>query len=113
MPRVYEPNERALRRMPNPRSAYALPVIDTHCHLTFHDFEGRLDAEMAEAAEAGVTGAITISTTTTDCLDALAAARGMMDGDRDAEAGARDAMAIAADICVYTNGNLTVEKIAQ
>ena len=75
MPRVYEPNERALRRMPNPRSAYALPVIDTHCHLTFHDFEGRLDAEMAEAAEAGVTGALTISTTTTDCLDALAAAR--------------------------------------
>ena len=43
---------------------------------------------------------------------ALAAARGMMDGDRDAEAVARDAMAIAADICVYTNGNLTVEKIA-
>ncbi|MGR3475205.1 MAG: ATP-dependent protease subunit HslV, partial [Sulfitobacter sp.] len=24
---------------------------------------------------------------------------------------ARDAMAIAADICVYTNGKLTVEKI--
>ena len=35
----------------------------------------------------------------------------MMDSDRDAEAVARDAMAIAADICVYTNGNLTVEKI--
>ncbi|WP_375229450.1 ATP-dependent protease subunit HslV [Roseobacter sp. S98] len=43
---------------------------------------------------------------------ALAAARGMMDSDRDAEAVARDAMAIAADICVYTNGNLTVEKIS-
>jgi ATP-dependent HslUV protease subunit HslV len=42
---------------------------------------------------------------------ALAAARGMMDSDRDAEAVARDAMKIAADICVYTNGNLTVEKI--
>ncbi|UOA13313.1 MULTISPECIES: ATP-dependent protease subunit HslV [Sulfitobacter] len=42
---------------------------------------------------------------------ALAAARGMMDSDRDAETIARDAMAIAADICVYTNGNLTVEKI--
>ncbi|MFC4218412.1 ATP-dependent protease subunit HslV [Pseudophaeobacter arcticus] len=43
---------------------------------------------------------------------ALAAARGMMDSDRSAEAIARDAMAIAADICVYTNGRLTVESIA-
>ena len=43
---------------------------------------------------------------------ALAAARGMMDSDRSAEAVARDAMAIAADICVYTNGNLTVEPIS-
>jgi ATP-dependent HslUV protease subunit HslV len=43
---------------------------------------------------------------------ALAAARGMMDSDRNAEAIARDAMAIAADICVYTNGQLTVESIA-
>jgi ATP-dependent HslUV protease subunit HslV len=34
-----------------------------------------------------------------------------MDTDKDAETIARDAMAIAADICVYTNGNLTVEKI--
>jgi len=42
---------------------------------------------------------------------ALAAARGLIDTDRDAEAVARDAMAIASDICVYTNGNLTVEKI--
>ena len=44
---------------------------------------------------------------------ALAAARGLIDSDRDAEAVARDAMAIAADICVYTNGNLTVEKISK
>ncbi len=42
---------------------------------------------------------------------ALAAARGMMDSDRNAEQVARDAMAIAADICVYTNGKLTVETI--
>jgi ATP-dependent HslUV protease subunit HslV len=40
---------------------------------------------------------------------ALAAARAMMDTDKDAETVAREAMAIAADICVYTNGNLTVE----
>ncbi|WP_238372159.1 ATP-dependent protease subunit HslV [Heliomarina baculiformis] len=44
---------------------------------------------------------------------ALAAARGMMDSERDAEQIARDAMKIAADICVYTNGNLTVEKITK
>jgi ATP-dependent HslUV protease subunit HslV len=42
---------------------------------------------------------------------ALAAARALVDSDLDAEAIARKAMAIAADICVYTNGNLTVETI--
>ena len=42
---------------------------------------------------------------------ALAAARGLMVTDLGAEAIARQAMAIAADICVYTNGNLTVEVI--
>jgi len=35
----------------------------------------------------------------------------MMDSDKSAEQVAREAMAIAADICVYTNGNLTVETI--
>ena len=44
---------------------------------------------------------------------ALAAARGLMESDLDAEAVARRAMAIAADICVYTNGNLTVESITK
>jgi ATP-dependent HslUV protease subunit HslV len=42
---------------------------------------------------------------------ALAAARALMDTDIDAEALARRAMAIAAQICVYTNGNLTVETM--
>ena len=42
---------------------------------------------------------------------ALAAARAMMDSDKSAEDVARQSMAIAADICVYTNGNLTVETI--
>jgi len=41
----------------------------------------------------------------------LAAARGLMETDADAETVARKAMAIAADICVYTNGALTVESI--
>lgn len=44
---------------------------------------------------------------------ALAAARALIDSDLDAEAIARKAMSIAADICVYTNGNLTVERIGQ
>ena len=43
---------------------------------------------------------------------ALAAARALMETDFDAETIARKAMAIAADICVYTNGNLTVETLA-
>lgn len=42
---------------------------------------------------------------------ALAAARAMMDSKLSAEKIARKAMAIASDICVYTNGNLTVETI--
>jgi ATP-dependent HslUV protease subunit HslV len=42
---------------------------------------------------------------------ALAAARGMMNTKKSAEVVAREAMAIAADICVYTNGNLTIETL--
>lgn len=43
---------------------------------------------------------------------ALAAARALADGELDAEAIARKAMAIAAEICVYTNSNLTIEALA-
>lgn len=42
---------------------------------------------------------------------ALAAARALIDQDMTAEAIARKAMAIAAEICVYTNGNLTIESL--
>ena len=42
---------------------------------------------------------------------ALAAARALADGDLDAETIARKAMAVAADVCVFTNGNVTVETI--
>jgi ATP-dependent HslUV protease subunit HslV len=42
---------------------------------------------------------------------ALAAARGLLEANLPAEDIARKAMAIAADICVYTNGHLTVETI--
>lgn len=50
-------------------------MIDTHCHLTFPDFSGRIDTVLQEAASAGVSGCITISTTTDDCFDALRLAR--------------------------------------
>lgn len=43
---------------------------------------------------------------------ALAAARALLPEDLDAETIARRAMKIAADICVYTNENVTVEKLS-
>ena len=42
---------------------------------------------------------------------ALAAARALLETDFTAEQIARKAMAIAAEICVYTNGNLVVESL--
>jgi ATP-dependent HslUV protease subunit HslV len=42
---------------------------------------------------------------------ALAAARALADSDLSAEEIVRKAMGIAADICVYTNNNLTVEAL--
>ena len=44
---------------------------------------------------------------------ALAAGRALMDSDLGPEEIAQKAMAIAADICVYTNGNLTVETLSK
>jgi ATP-dependent HslUV protease subunit HslV len=43
---------------------------------------------------------------------ALAAARALIDGDLDAAEIARRAMAIAAEICVFTNGNLVLESLS-
>ncbi len=43
-------------------------MIDTHCHLTFRQYEGRIDEVLAAARAAGVGGCITISTTSQDCL---------------------------------------------
>jgi ATP-dependent HslUV protease, peptidase subunit HslV len=42
---------------------------------------------------------------------ALAAARALIDTEMDAESIVRKAMAIAADICVYTNRSVTVEAL--
>src|SRR5689334_16096710 len=43
---------------------------------------------------------------------ALSAARALLTTDLDAEAIARRAMKIAADICIYTNENLVIESLA-
>ncbi|MEM1196736.1 MAG: ATP-dependent protease subunit HslV [Pseudomonadota bacterium] len=42
---------------------------------------------------------------------ALAAARALADYEDDAEQIARKAMAVAADICVFTNGEVTLEQV--
>src|SRR3979409_2208364 len=42
---------------------------------------------------------------------ALAAARALVDSDKDAETIVRRALDIAADICVYTNRNVTIETL--
>ncbi len=42
---------------------------------------------------------------------ALAAARALVDSDHDAETIVRRAMGIAADICVYTNHNIVIERL--
>ena len=42
---------------------------------------------------------------------ALAAARALADSDKDAETIVRRALDIAADICVYTNRNVTIETL--
>ncbi|MDR6952595.1 ATP-dependent HslUV protease subunit HslV [Ancylobacter sp. 3268] len=42
---------------------------------------------------------------------ALAAARALADSGQDPEAIVRRSLEIAADICIYTNGNLTIETL--
>jgi len=49
-------------------------VIDTHCHLTFPDFAGKVDETLEHARSLGVDGCITISTTVPDALAALTVA---------------------------------------
>jgi len=50
-------------------------MIDTHCHLTFRNYAGRVDEVIADARAAGVGGMITISTTFADARAALDIAR--------------------------------------
>jgi ATP-dependent HslUV protease, peptidase subunit HslV len=42
---------------------------------------------------------------------ALAAARALADSEKEAEAIVRRSLDIAADICVYTNRNVTIESL--
>lgn len=50
-------------------------MIDTHAHLTFPDYAGRIDEILDHAAGAGVTGVISIATTTVDSHDTLRVAK--------------------------------------
>lgn len=45
-------------------------MIDTHCHLTFDDFDGRVAAVLGMAAKAGVDRMISIGTTLADSVKA-------------------------------------------
>jgi len=51
-------------------------MFDTHCHLAFAAFAGRVERILSDAEAAGVCGAITVSTTSRDCLEGLELARG-------------------------------------
>ncbi|MAY74226.1 MAG: DNAase [Phycisphaerae bacterium] len=44
-------------------------MIDTHCHLTFPDYAGRVDEVLERARGLGVTGAITICTTSGEATE--------------------------------------------
>ncbi len=46
-------------------------MIDTHCHLTFKQFDGRVESVLADALAVGVRGAITVSTTSENCRAGL------------------------------------------
>ncbi|MCL4196503.1 MAG: TatD family hydrolase [Phycisphaerales bacterium] len=46
-------------------------MIDTHCHLTFPQFDGRVEAVLEAARAAGVLGAITVCTTTANAAQCL------------------------------------------
>ena len=49
-------------------------MFDTHCHLTFRDFQGREAGVLSAARSVGVRGVITVATTGEDCLRAAAIA---------------------------------------
>lgn len=48
--------------MPFPDAGKAVPIVDSHCHLDFPDFDGERDNLIARARAAGVTRMVTICT---------------------------------------------------
>lgn len=50
-------------------------LIDSHAHLTYPDFAGRIDEVLAHCDKAGVEGVITIGTSLDDARSAIALAR--------------------------------------
>ena len=48
--------------MPFPDAGKAVPIVDSHCHLDFPDFDGERDALIERARAAGVTRMVTICT---------------------------------------------------
>ena len=67
----------------------------------------RLEAVMAVADKS----TSLILTGNGDVLDPLAAARALIETEKNAEEIARKALEIAADICIYTNRNITLESL--
>jgi TatD DNase family protein len=49
-------------------------MIDTHCHLTFDDYDGRVDEVVRDAVAAGVRGMITVSVTAANGAESRAIA---------------------------------------
>lgn len=45
-------------------------IVDTHCHLTFPDYKGRVRDVLDDARRVGVCACITISTDSVNCLEA-------------------------------------------
>ena len=85
--------------------------LDSHCHVTADRFDADREDVLERARQAGVETLIAIGS---GGNYALAAARALNDmDDLDAETVARKAMAIAADICVYTNNAVVLEKIPE
>ena len=48
-----------------------MELIDTHCHLTFEQFEGKVEAVIERSAAASVTGWITVGTDARDSKNAI------------------------------------------
>ena len=53
-----------------------MPLVDSHCHLNFPDFDGRIDAILQNAAEHDVERILCIATSWENRADVLALARG-------------------------------------